>query len=125
VKPQILGRTVAYTGYLTVEKLRIRLADGTLVSRDVEAHGDAAAVLPYDVERQFALVVRLFRAPVFSVTQGDTVEEAYVGMIEHEPDEAPAPGSRRGVRRVARQDGTCRPHLVESRCVHRTAILVP
>jgi nudix-type nucleoside diphosphatase (YffH/AdpP family) len=90
VKPQIVGRSVAYTGYLTVEKLHIKLADGTLVFRDIEAHGDAAAVLPYDVERRCALVVRLFRAPVFSVTQEIAVEEACAGMIEKEDDEAAA-----------------------------------
>jgi hypothetical protein len=27
VKPQIVSRSVAYTGYLTVEKLHIKLAD--------------------------------------------------------------------------------------------------
>jgi hypothetical protein len=30
VKPQIVGRTVAYIGYLTVEKLRVSLADGNV-----------------------------------------------------------------------------------------------
>jgi nudix-type nucleoside diphosphatase (YffH/AdpP family) len=90
VKPQIVGRSVAYTGYLSVEKLHIRLADGSLVPREVEAHGDAAAVLPYDIGRRCALVVRLFRAPVFSVTQEDTIEEACAGMIEYEAEEAAA-----------------------------------
>jgi len=90
VKPRIVGRSVAYTCYLTVEKLHIQLADGTLVFRDIEAHGDAAAVLPYDIERRCALVVRLFRAPVFSVTQEIAVEEACAGMIEKEDAEAAA-----------------------------------
>jgi len=90
VKPEIMGRSVAYTGYLMVEKLHIKLADGTLVFRDIEAHGDAAAVLPYDVERRCALVVRLFRAPAFSVTREIAVEEACAGMIEKEDDEAAA-----------------------------------
>ena len=81
MKPQILGRTVAYRGYLTVAKLQIRLADGAVVAREVEAHGDAAAVLPYDVDRRCALLVRLFRAPVFSAIGEDAVEEACAGMI--------------------------------------------
>jgi hypothetical protein len=46
MKPQIIDRTSAYKGYLTVEKLHIKLADGTVVSRDIETHGNAAAVLP-------------------------------------------------------------------------------
>jgi len=90
VKPQIVDRSVAYSGYLTVEKLRIKLADGATVSREIEAHGDAAAVLPYDMQRGCALVARLFRAPVFSVTQEIIVEEACAGMIEDEEDEATA-----------------------------------
>jgi nudix-type nucleoside diphosphatase (YffH/AdpP family) len=90
VKPRIVSQSVAYSGYLTVEKLRIELADGATVSRDVEAHGDAAAVLPYDSGRRCALVVRLFRAPVFSVTQEIAVEEACAGMIEDKDDEAAA-----------------------------------
>ncbi len=84
VKPQILERSVAYTGYLTVEKLHIKLAGGAVVSREVETHGDAAAVLPYDIQRRCALVVRLFRAPVFGVTQEGRIEEACAGMIERE-----------------------------------------
>jgi ADP-ribose pyrophosphatase YjhB (NUDIX family) len=79
MKPAILERRLVYSGYLAVETLRIRLADGFLVSRDVERHGDAAA-----------LVGRLFRAPVFETTGEDVVEEACAGMIEQETDEAAA-----------------------------------
>jgi hypothetical protein len=64
MKPQILDRRVAYTGYLNVATLRVKLGDGAIVSRDIESHGDAAAVLPYDMKRRCALVSRLFRAPV-------------------------------------------------------------
>lgn len=46
MKPRILERTVASAGYLTVERLRLRLADGAEVSREIEQHGDAAVVLP-------------------------------------------------------------------------------
>ena len=90
MKPAILDRRLSYSGYLTVETLRIRLADGFLVSRDVERHGDAATVLPYDCARRCALVGRLFRAPVFDTTGEDSVEEACAGMIDHETDEATA-----------------------------------
>ena len=59
MKPEILERQIAHAGYLTVERLRLRLTDGAEVTREVVRHGDAAAVLPYDVERRSALVVRL------------------------------------------------------------------
>jgi nudix-type nucleoside diphosphatase (YffH/AdpP family) len=102
MKPSILERTIVYSGYMTVEKLRIRLADGAIVLREVERHGNAAAVLPYDAERRCALVAHLFRAPVFSETGANMFEEACAGMIEHEEsDEAAArreAGEELGVR---------------------------
>src|SRR4029077_16054918 len=84
MKPEILERQIAHAGYLTVERLRMRLTDGAEVSREVERHGDAAAVLPYDVERRSALVVRLFRAPVLVASGEEMSEEACAGMIENE-----------------------------------------
>ena len=63
MKPRILQREITYTGYLTIERLRLRLADGAEAFREVESHGNAAAVLPYDSERRCALVVRLFERP--------------------------------------------------------------
>jgi nudix-type nucleoside diphosphatase (YffH/AdpP family) len=90
VDPQIQERTTGYKGYLTIERLRVKLSDGSAVTREVESHGEAAAVLPYDAERRCALVVRLFRVPVFSVTQEPWLEEACAGMIDNELDEATA-----------------------------------
>jgi nudix-type nucleoside diphosphatase (YffH/AdpP family) len=90
MKPVILDRRLEHSGYLTVETLRIRLADGFHVSREVERHGDAAVVLPYDRARRCALVGRLFRAPVFDTTGEEYVEEACAGMIEEETDEVAA-----------------------------------
>src|ERR1700730_16448217 len=84
MKPEILERQIAHAGYITVERLRMRLTDGAEVSREVERHGDAAAVLPYDVERRSALVVRLFRAPVLVASGEEMSEEACAGMIENE-----------------------------------------
>jgi hypothetical protein len=66
--PELLARRVAYRGYLTVAKLLLRLRDGSVVYRDVEYHGDAAAVLTHDPVRRCGLVARLFRGPVFAAT---------------------------------------------------------
>ena len=52
-----------------------------LIWRDVESHGDAVAVLPHDASRQCALLVCLFRAPVFDSTGAAVLEEACAGMI--------------------------------------------
>ncbi len=88
--PEILERRVVYRGYLTVSTLSIRLRDGSVVSRDVEQHGDAAAVLPYDPQRRCALVAHLFRAPVFDATGAPELEEACAGMIDNETCEQAA-----------------------------------
>ena len=90
MKPLILERAIAYVGYLTVERLRLRLADGAVVWRELERHGDAAVVLPYDPDRRCALIVHLLRAPMLAAA-GETVsEEACAGMIEHEEASAAA-----------------------------------
>jgi hypothetical protein len=97
--PRILGRKTTYAGYVTIERLRLRLAGGAEVFREVESHGDAAAVLPYDAEHRCALVVRLFRAPVLVATGKALSEEACAGMIEHE--DAPETARREAMKSSA------------------------
>jgi nudix-type nucleoside diphosphatase (YffH/AdpP family) len=100
--PEILDRDTTHIGYLTVERLRLRLADGAEVIREIESHGDAVAVLPYDPARRTALIVSLFRAPAFDRFGEEALEEACAGMIEtsngHATDE---PGT---VRREAMEE---------------------
>src|ERR1035438_6859174 len=82
--PQILARETVYTGYLTVVHLQGRIPARRQVWLEVERHGEAVVVLPYDAERRCALVVRLFRAPVFDTTGEEVLEEACAGMIGNE-----------------------------------------
>ena len=82
--PEILHRETAYAGYLTVE--RLRLPDGGEAMREIESHGDAVAVLPYDPATGVALIVRLLRAPAFLRDGELALEEACAGMIEAEPE---------------------------------------
>jgi nudix-type nucleoside diphosphatase (YffH/AdpP family) len=90
MKPKILARETVYRGYLTVERLQVRLADDAQVWLEVERHGEAVVVLPYDAQRRCALVVRLFRAPVFDTTGEEVLEEACAGMIGNEDAETAA-----------------------------------
>jgi len=90
MQPKLLERESAYAGYLSIDRLKVQLADGATVWREVERHGEAAVVLPYDAQRRCALVVRLFRAPVFDVSGDTAVEEACAGMIEDGDAEATA-----------------------------------
>lgn len=86
-KPKILTRETTHAGYLTVERLTIRLPNGESALREIESHGDSVAVLPYDAARRCALVIRQFRAAVFAACGEDSVVEACAGMIEGEDAE--------------------------------------
>jgi len=97
MRPEILERRIAYAGYMTVTRLRVRLADGAEVWREVERHGDAVVVLAYDEARRRALLVRLFRAPVLEAAGEDASIEACAGMIGDE-------GAETAVRREALEE---------------------
>ncbi|MBV8683823.1 MAG: NUDIX hydrolase [Caulobacteraceae bacterium] len=91
--PQILRRETVYAGYVTVERVLLRMPDAQEVWREVESHGNAVAVLPYDPHRRIAYTVRLHRIPVMIAGGGDTLEEACAGMID--ANESPARAARR------------------------------
>jgi nudix-type nucleoside diphosphatase (YffH/AdpP family) len=87
-----------HRGWATFSVARFRLADGSVLKREIEDHGTAAAVLAYDAERRVAMLVRQFRAPVF-VAAGETeLLETIAGMIE-EAD--PKDAARREAREEA------------------------
>jgi nudix-type nucleoside diphosphatase (YffH/AdpP family) len=67
--------------------LTVRLPNGQTMRREVEDHGAAACVLPYDPERRCAILVRQFRAPVFLAADQDETLEAIAGIVES-PDPA-------------------------------------
>ena len=113
--PVILRHRVVYRGYLTVSKLSLRLPGGAIVSRDIESHGDAVAVLPYDPLRGCGLVARLFRAPVFVATGVVKSEEACAGMIEHEE---PSSAARR---EAVEELGICLRRLERVACIWPSA----
>jgi nudix-type nucleoside diphosphatase (YffH/AdpP family) len=97
--PAILERQTVWAGYLTVTRLRIRLADGAEVWREVERHGDAVAVLPFDAARRCAILARLFRAPAFESDRTESLIEVCAGMIDPaDADEEAA------IRREAREE---------------------
>jgi nudix-type nucleoside diphosphatase (YffH/AdpP family) len=66
----------------------VELPDGATYRREVENHGSAAAVLPYDPQTRSVLLVRQFRAPIaYAGAPGYTLE-APAGLIEQESAEA-------------------------------------
>ncbi|MDB5438106.1 MAG: nudK [Caulobacteraceae bacterium] len=79
---KIIERQVVYQGYMKIERLKLRSAQGVESYREMETHGEAVAVLPYDPERRCTLLVRQFRVPVHERTGQPWLEEACAGMIE-------------------------------------------
>ena len=85
-KIEIVGRDVAYAGWLSLSLVSIRMADGRVMRREVVEHGKATAVLAYDPERRMAMLVRQLRVPVYMTAGDDTLLEAIAGMLDDGTD---------------------------------------
>jgi len=74
--PAIASVREAYKGWLRILVAGIAGGDGRTFSREVEDHGRAVAVLPFDPARRVGLVISQFRAPVAfcDPSAGDIVE---------------------------------------------------
>lgn len=78
----IVGRQVVYRGWTTLHRLEIE-EDGQRYTREVEDHGDAVSVLPYDPVRRIACLVRLLRGPILFAAGGDGMSlEPPAGLID-------------------------------------------
>lgn len=76
-----------YQGYMTLMLATLTADDGTTFRREIEHHGHAAAVLPYDPARRTALMVSLPRAPVIWADGPPELLEAVAGMLDGEDAE--------------------------------------
>lgn len=72
----------AHEGWGRLLVATIRLPDGRIMRREIEDHGRAVVVLPYDPVRRSAVLVAQFRAPVFLTTGEEASLEAIAGMLE-------------------------------------------
>jgi len=92
-KPEILRTRLVHDGWTRFMLADVRLDDGAEVEREIEDHGEAVAVLPYDPERRVALLVRVLRPPVlYAGGAAAHLLEAPAGIRE---DEDPAEAARR------------------------------
>ncbi len=80
--PRLLSARTVHEGWGRFLVARLRLGDGSEVDREVEDHGDAVAVLPYDPERREALLVRQLRTPALVAAGLATMLEAPAGRLE-------------------------------------------
>jgi nudix-type nucleoside diphosphatase (YffH/AdpP family) len=81
---EIADRTMLHEGWLKVSRVTLTFPDGKSLRREVEDHGNAVAVLPYDPERRTALLIRQFRAPAFLSAGNVSLLEAIAGIIEED-----------------------------------------
>lgn len=79
---ELKGLETLYRGYVTLMAATFVGPDGKTFRREIEHHGDAVAVLPYDPERRTALLVTLPRAPVIWTGGPTELSEAPAGMID-------------------------------------------
>lgn len=76
-----------YQGYSTLMMATLSAPDGSTIKREIEHHGHAVAVLPYDAARRTALLVSQPRPPVIWSDGPPELLEAIAGKIEGEPPE--------------------------------------
>ena len=89
----ILNSTCVHDGWLKLHVATLSGDDGISFQREIEDHGDAVAVLPYDPERRVALLVQLPRAPVLFQGEPSDFLEAPAGLIDE--GERPIDAARR------------------------------
>ena len=88
---KILKVETAYAGWCKLMIATIVLPDGRSFRREIEDHGRAASVLPFDPVRRTAVVIRQLRAPPLHTGHPDVLE-AIAGQID---DDAPLEAARR------------------------------
>src|SRR6266853_1087326 len=73
---KIVSLDIKYRGWATFQVAQLRLPNGATIKREIEDHGNAACVLPYDPVRKVATVVRQVRAPVLHAGGSEMLIEA-------------------------------------------------
>jgi len=80
--PYILSTGEVHRGWTTIRQVKVRLDTGDVVVREVEDHGNAAAVLSFDAERRTAILIRILRAPVFLTAGQVKLLECPAGLVQ-------------------------------------------
>ena len=79
---EIIRLDTRYKGWSTLYLARIRDPDGHEITREIEDHGTAVAMLPYDAQRRVALLIRQLRAPVLHVAGEAELLECPAGRMD-------------------------------------------
>lgn len=92
-----LSLELAWQSWTTLRVGRFRLPHGETVTRDIEDHGWAASVLPFDPVRRTVVMVRQFRAAAFVSAGVEETLEAIAGILD-------APDAASEIAREAREE---------------------
>jgi nudix-type nucleoside diphosphatase (YffH/AdpP family) len=85
---EIVSTEIRHSRWSRLLVATIRLPDGQTTLRDIEDHGEAAVVLPYDPQRRVAMVIRQFRTPPKLVAGDGMILEAPAGRLDEADPEA-------------------------------------
>jgi nudix-type nucleoside diphosphatase (YffH/AdpP family) len=81
---RIVFNKLIHEGWARFSVATIVLDDGQTIRREIEDHGRAVAVLPYDPGRRMVMLVRQMRAPMLA-TSGELLSlEAPAGLLDEE-----------------------------------------
>jgi nudix-type nucleoside diphosphatase (YffH/AdpP family) len=81
---KIVETKTVFEGFSRLLIATVELPDGQKIKREIEDHGRAVCVLPYDPERRTAILVRQFRAPAALANGREHMLEAVAGSVEDE-----------------------------------------
>jgi nudix-type nucleoside diphosphatase (YffH/AdpP family) len=79
---KILDVRMVYDGWSRFMVADVLVADGTQVTRQIEDHGDAVAVLPYDATRGVIMLVSQLRPVALYAAGVHQLVEAIAGLID-------------------------------------------
>jgi nudix-type nucleoside diphosphatase (YffH/AdpP family) len=80
--PRIGGVRLVHDGWARYLVAEVMQEDGTRITREIEDHGRAVAVLPYDPDRRVATLVSQFRAPVLYASGPTSHLEVPAGLLD-------------------------------------------
>jgi len=79
---EILKIEPRHKGWASFFVAQVQLPNGQVVTREIEDHGRAVSVLPYDPVRRTAIVIRQFRPPVLYAGGDPMLIEVVSGLAE-------------------------------------------
>jgi len=82
----IIDARTVHDGFTCYRVFRMRTPGGQVILREVEDHGPAVAVLPYDPQRRVATLVTQMRPALMFACGLETLTEAPAGLLEEGED---------------------------------------